>query len=371
MTNTDTDFKNARDVAPRFSQKLLLLFVLLIAGGLTACNTPANPDPELLALQTVTAEFEAFQATEAAAIPPEPTATPIPEKKAMIFITGGVNEALLDQLRTAFEDADFPAIVTETAEISGNLDGSIPFVFFAVEPPNLNEIAGSNPSVFFLVLGKTTVRADNILSIRYDPAFETFLAGFTIGMTARDWRGGAFLPADDPLLAEKSAEIFRNGMRYFCGPCKAIVAPYTVYPLTVTLPVASAPADWIARLSDFSAGPINTLYLAPAASSIEVLTAASDQGYTILTNDPKPAGWDGNWLGGLVIDLGAGIAEGIHSILDGTPKNVIVPPLEVFSGNVGGTFFEGKKNLITNLYAAMTDGLILMSDPVPQSVYEK
>lgn len=371
MTNTDPDFKNARDVACRLTKKLFLLFVLLIACVLIACNTPVNPDPALLALQTVTAEYEAFQATEAAAIPPEPTATPIPEKKAMTFVTGGVNEALLDRLRAAFAHADFPASVTETADLGGSLDGSVSFVFFPVEPANLSEVAGANPGVSFLVLGKTAAKAHNILSIRYDPAFETFLAGFAVGLTARDWRGGAFLPADDPLLGEKSAEIFRNGMRYFCGPCKAIVAPYTVYPLTVTLPAASAPGEWVARFGEFSAGSINTLYLDPAAASVEVLTAASDQGYTLLTNGAKPEGWDGNWMGGLMIDLEAGIAEGIHSVLDGTPKNVIVPPLEVFSGNNGGTFFEGKKNLMLNLYAAMADGMILMSDPVPQSVYEK
>lgn len=53
----------------------------------------------------------------------------------------------------------------------------------------------------------------------------------------------------------------------------------------------------------------------------------------------------------------------------GTTANVIVPPLEILTGNQGGTFFEGKKYLIGQLYETMAAGMILTTDPVPQPAY--
>lgn len=337
---------------------------------MTSCNTPTAPDPAQLAQQTVTAEFAAAAAT-AAAITPEPTATAVPERHDLTFVTGGVQEALLEKLRAIFNESDFPFLIHETDAFSASssLNDSDSLLFFPVAPEGLADIAAAHPSLKIAVLGKPAETGANVYSIRYDPTFETYLAGYAIGLTARDWRGGALLASDDPFLGERSAEIFRNGMRYFCGPCKAIVAPYTVYPLTITLPGAAAPSDWIGRLSEFSAGPINTLFVSDAAKSTELLTAANDLGYSVLTAGDKPADWNGNWLGGVRIDLETTLRTAFNDISAGTAANVIVPPLEILTGNQGGTFFEGKKYLIGQLYETMAAGMILTTDPVPQPAY--
>lgn len=347
------------------------LFGWLLAGlfAFAACNTPQAPDPAVLALQTVTAEHLAAEAT-AAAIPPEPTPTEVPLKSEMTFVTSQVDETLLGRLRDIFNGPDFPLHLHESGELSGTtLPSDVEIVFFASEPLNLAELAAANPETSFVLLGKPSVTAANIYSIRYDPRFETFLAGYAVAMTARDWRGGALLPADDPLLGELSAEIFRNGMRYFCGPCKAIIAPYTVYPLTVTLPRASSAADWIARLNELSSGPVQTVFISEAAMSIDVLNAADGLGYNVLTIGEKPEGWNGNWIGGVRIDLDKTLTIALEEVAAGHAPNVINPPLDIYAGNQGGTFFEGKKSLMMMLYENMTAGMILTTDPVPQPGY--
>lgn len=345
-----------------------LLFGLFI---FSSCNTPQPPDPAELALQTVTAEYLAAEAT-AAALPPEPTPTEVPLKSEMTFVTSQVGETLLGRLRDIFNGPDFPLHLHESGELSGTaLPSDAEIVFFAIEPLNLADLAAANPETSFVLLGKPSVSAANIYSIRYDPRFETFLAGYAVALAARDWRGGALLPADDPLLGDSSAEIFRNGMRYFCGPCKAIAAPYTVYPLTLSLPRASSSADWIAKLNELSSGPIQTVFVSEAAMSPELLDAASGLGYSVLTIGEKPENWDGNWIGGIRINLDKTLTVALGEIAAGHAPNVIYPPFDIITGNQGGTFFEGKKNLMMTLYENMAAGMILTTDPVPQAGYAK
>ena len=79
-------------------------------------------------------------------------------------------------------------------------------LFFPAPPEGLADIAAAHPSLRIAVLGKPAETGANVYSIRYDPTFETYLAGFAVGLTARDWRGEALLPSDDPFLGERSAE---------------------------------------------------------------------------------------------------------------------------------------------------------------------
>lgn len=349
---------------------LLFLVIFLIVQG---CNTPAPPDPALLAIQTVTAEYEAAVAATAAQVALVPTETPVPIREKMLFVSAGMtNEALTQSLRDIFNAADFPLDVEESAELPG---GSVPkettLVFYGAEPEGLTDFAAAHPDKMFVILGKGAAIGANVYSVRYDPTFEPFMAGFMLAITANDWRGGALVPSDDPVIGEAFGVAVKNGMRYFCGPCKSIAPPYGVYPPMFALPRGSAPADWIAKLSELSATPVNTMYVPSAVESFELLNALSQAATNVVLSGNPPEGWAGNWVGSLRIDLSKTLMIALEEIATGNAPNVITPPIDMIVGNKPEVFSDGRMRLIEKTYADLVSGLVLTSDPVPQAGYAK
>lgn len=339
---------------------LFALFLLFLSG----CNIPQTPEPE----PTISAEEISFQETEAAAL--IPTETPEPElRKAILIAPSDTTPYLLNTIRDGFavdSNQNLEFIEAETLSES-MLDAKTETVVFSNSPADIGDYAQKHPEIQFVVIGGDPQPFGNVLTIRYDPGFETFLGGYALALSATDWRGAGLIPSDVTFREET----FLNGAQYFCGRCQSVIAPYVVFPLVVSLPSSASAEEWSSGIDQILSNYIYSFYISPEAASDALFEKFSGMEVTLLGANDMPASLESKWLATIRIDIAGAVKEIVSAEERSVRGGEIIPELLIVPGGVGKTFHEGRKIRIEEVYQNLLSGLISAYDPVPPATFEK
>jgi len=360
---------------PDFCKKFVFFlsnFILLgISLFLQACNTPVNPTKEQLGKMTESANQQT-----AVAIPTEfiASVTPVPDQKKIIVARiPDANQGIFEIFRTGLQQ--LPAEIYTIEETDNLTPAAVPedadLIIFPNLPPDLTQYTQQFPQKQFVVLSLQPQTDPNVWTIQYDIGFQPFLAGYFVGVTANDWRGAGLLPSDSPLYGTTIAETFTNGMKLFCGRCQSYGPPYVEFPLTVLMPMNSAPEAWIAALDQIQDSFPNTFYVSEAALNLPLLQKLSEKQAAVITAEKPPEGWDGNWLGSVQINLAGALHDIVLRSANGQPAEAVIPELQIETGIQQSLFNQGKKLYLDKLYADLISGLVSPYDPVPPASFEK
>jgi len=346
----------------------LILSCMLLMVGLTGCNIPKTPQQPI----SPTQDISQLVVTATAEI--VPTFTPIPDPvKVLLVAADDANPGILELIRSGIQSLpEGQAELTETTSFSADqISDEIDAVILTKTPENLSEIAGRFPQTKFVTIGKITQNLQNVWTIRYDPAFETFLAGYAVALCAYDWRGAGLLSNDSPLLGARAQEVFLNGAQYFCGTCVSSIAPFVAFPLSVSLPSAAGPQEWVAGMDQIQSNYIYTYFVSREAANDIVYQKILSLDVNVIGVDDPPAGMDSKWLAGIRIDLGGAINQILAADPAVQPAGLVIPELDIRVGSVAGTFNEGKKTDLQKLYADLISGMVSPYDPQPADTYTK
>ncbi len=353
---------------PRKNRYQMILSCLFLLIGLTGCNIPKTPQQPL----TPTQDLSQLAATETAEI--VPTSTPIPDpQKVLLVITADTNAGILDRIRSGIQSLpEGQAEITETTAFTEDqITEATDVVIFPKIVENLSEIAGRFPQTKFITIDRTDQNLPNVWTIRYDPAFETFLGGYAVALSAYDWRGAGLLPNDSLFLGGRTQEVFQNGAQYFCGTCVSSIAPFVAFPLAVMLPAAATPQEWVAGIDQIQSNYIYTYFVSEEAASDDVYQKMLSLDVSVIgVNDP-PAGLESKWLAGIRIDLGGAVNQILLADPTALASGLVIPELDVRLGSIGGSFNEGKKTDMQKVYADLIFGMVFPYDPQPADAYTK
>lgn len=345
---------------------ILLCWLLMI--GLSGCNIPKTPQQPF----SPTQDISQLVATATAEI--VPTSTPIPDpEKVLLVAAADANPGILELIRSGIQSLpEGQAELSETTSFSAEeISSEIDAVILTKTPENLIDIAGRFPEIKFITIDKTLLSLPNVWTIRYDSAFETFLAGYAVALCAYDWRGAGLLPNDSLLLGARAQEIFQNGAQYFCGTCVSSIAPFVAFPLSVSLPTTAGPQEWIAGMDQIQSNYIYTYFVSREAASEAVYQKLLSLDVNVIGVDDPPAGLESKWLAGIRINLGAAVNQIITADPTVQPAGLVIPELDIRVGSIAGTFNEGKKTDLQKLYADLISGMVSPYDPQPADAYTK
>lgn len=342
----------------------LLLFLFSL--GLIGCNVPKFEPAASPALEAT--EPPAQQPTETAVL--TPTLPPL-----TVWLTPGenTNSGICDLFKATLKSPEMGFVKLEEIE---NLapDSVTPekkLVIFCGMPSNLEEFTALLGEAEYVVVGNENRNLPKLWTIGYDPAFELFMAGYFLGLTANDWRGSAMLPSDSPLYGENASDFFSNGMRFFCGRCQSFSPPYVAFPQNVLMPQSSSPSEWVSAMEQVAASFPNTWYLSDGAQNEEVLNVMAEKQYAVITAGEQPAGWQGNWLGSVHIDLEGAFRELLTRANNGESPAVIIPELRIITGIQASLFNEGKKKNMEAVYNDLILGFISPYSPTPPASFQQ
>ncbi len=338
----------------------ITVFVLLITG----CNIPQSPPiiPTLIrdSLQQITPENAE----------PAPTLTPVPDPKKVLLVTGAdANQGIVNILRSSFQTLSENLFqLSEMDSLTPDqLPENVDTVIFPKTPADIGDFVQRFPQIQFITVDPAVQSYSNVWTIQYDPGFQFFLAGYAVAITSYDWRGAGLLSTD----IEHSDESFINGAHYFCGRCMPNIAPFVEFPLTVMLPSTASPEEWGAGIDQIQPNYVRTYYVSEEAASDALYQKLLTMDVSILgVNDP-PAGLEGKWLAAIKIDLAGSVIKILEMEQPAEQPGIVVPELIVKSGSIGGSFNEGKKAVLEEVYTDLISGMVSPYNPVPAATYEK
>ncbi len=156
--------------------------ILLLAFFLSACGGDSPPD-----------------VTATPTIAPSPTVTPTSLPATVVLVTQNTPDAAdLPRIQQALgELADASGLLFEIRESlpSAELGSHQKVIVFLSLPADLAELAAAAPTTQFAVMGSAIqVQAANISTIKSQPEYQAFLAGYASTVLAADWRAAGLLP---------------------------------------------------------------------------------------------------------------------------------------------------------------------------------
>lgn len=256
----------------RFAILLLAVFVL------TACAPAARNNPTALPTAEVTPT-------------PADTATPTPAPERVILVAPDENAPQAQAAREMLAELAGSAgmgLEVRPAVDPGEIAPGWKLVVLLTPPANLPQLLAAAPQTQFVVISPVGLEpGTNLTVIRRDPTLAAFLAGYLAEVLAPDWRAAGLLPADTP-AGTQLEEAFRNGGNYFCGICNMLYPPYVRFPLTGSLPLNSDPQAWQALSESLEQSTVYVMYVAPEASSPELLSYLAQKGMIILGGQTPP-----------------------------------------------------------------------------------
>ncbi len=272
---------------------LLLAAFFLLAG----CVSPAA--------STQPAPVDTLAATEPLNPPtPQPSATTEPAR-VILFAPASVAaqqtqaaEALLRELAgTENHQVEIHADLT-----AADLNAAVQVVIMLARPANLEALLAAAPDAQFIVVSPVELpTAANLNVILTQPAQQAFMAGYIAMLATTDWRAAGLLPADEPLGAALQ-DAFLNGGRYWCGRCAPLYPPAVNFPLFTSLPANSPPGNWAAAVDELQRSVLEVVYVAPEASSPELLANLVARGYKLVGGQPPSPEFKAAWVATVTLD---------------------------------------------------------------------
>lgn len=272
---------------------LFLAAIFLLAG----CSAPIET------VQTPAVDTPA--AVDATTTPtPEPTPTAEPFK---VILSAPASVApqqaqAAEELLRELSDAQGWLVETRADLTAADLTAGVKVVLLLSRPANLEELLAAAPGTQFVLVSPVELQLPANLSIIHaQPAQQAFMAGYIAMLATSDWRAAALLPADEPLGAIVQ-DGFLNGGRYWCGRCAPLYPPAVNFPLFTSLPAGSPPANWAAAVDELQRSVLDVVYVAPEASSPELLANLVARGYKLVGGLPPAPEFKAAWVATVSLD---------------------------------------------------------------------
>lgn len=335
--------------ARRHPFRILLRFAVFLMGILllTACNLSAKNDPTVTPTLVVTPT-------------PEETATltPMPEKVILVAPDENAPQAQAAHATLA-ELAPLGGLQLEVRPAIGPSDIAPEWkvvVLLAVQA-NLPELLAAAPQTQFVVISPVALEPGaNLTVIRQDPTLQAFLAGYMAEVLASDWRAAGLLPSDTQ-AGSQLEEAFRNGGNYFCGICNVLYPPYVHFPLVGSLPSGSDAQAWQSAAETLEQSTIYVIYVAPEASSPELMSYLAQKGLTILGGRTPPVEARSSYAGTVSSDVLAALKELWPEILAGNGGQAVSARLQISDVNPA-LLSPGRQLLAEGVMEDLESGLL-------------
>ncbi|NMC45433.1 MAG: hypothetical protein GYA52_01240 [Chloroflexi bacterium] len=322
--------------------KILLLILLTLP--LIACKGKAEE-----ALPTDVPTVEAL-----------PTPTPLADR--VVLITGDTQDAwTLEQANSTLQElAAGTGFEFETRpEIQVNeITSDIKVLVFLSHPDNLGSLSNSALNTQFLVISdQDWSPAGNVTIIKADVNSQVFMAGYAVEELSDNFRGAGLLNSEE----STPNTAFRNGAKYFCGLCNALIFPLNTYPMIKELPQSSSPAEWIAGFNELYANSILFIYVPPQAYSPDLFSFIAQTNVKVIGISSPPAEAQAIWAGTFRIDGFSPMKEVWNDVIAGNGGKTVNASLYL-TDTQNGFISPGKQTLIEKVVAEIQAGRIYALD---------
>lgn len=289
-----------------------------------------------------------------------PTPTTLPDR--VVLITGDTQDAwMLEQANSTLQElAAGSGLEFETRlEIQVNeITSDIKVLVFLSHPDNLGSLSNSALHTQFLVISdQDWTPAGNVTIIKADINSQVFMAGYAVEELSDNFRGAGLLNSEES--TQNTA--FRNGAKYFCGLCNALIFPLNTYPLIKELPQSSSPAEWIAGFNELYANSILFIYVPPQAYSPDLFSFIAQTNVKVIGISSPPAEAQAIWAGTFLTD-GFSPMKGVWNDLVAGNGGKTVNASLYLTDTQNGFISPGKQMLIDNVINEMQAGRIYTLD---------
>lgn len=257
----------------------ILIFILI----LSSCTTS---QPEIQPVVSITHDISQTLPTVT-----EEIKTPVvtPQVKNIIFLKKDENlsneetdiKIQLDQFAQSIE-ANF--VMINDFEESSISDAAL-VVIINPEGNWIDQSAFFNNATFLFISDKQLALPENGYQIKLLPSEYYFLAGYTAALISSDWRVGGLL-ADTSFNNTSTAQLFSNGMHFFCGLCFPVYTPLVSFPVTASLNLTANPDSIISAIGELSVNRPEIIFIQSEFLTTEVLTSLKNDGLIIISNQP-------------------------------------------------------------------------------------
>jgi hypothetical protein len=334
LSNKKVLFRNKGICYTRLAASLL--FILILA----ACNLPGG-------LSTQTPRTTQIPSPAVATASSTPTAVPVVNKLILVAPADVKSPAPQDIKAALSVLAKQAGLSLETVPSiqSGDIKPEWKVVVLLGVPSNLSDLTGSAPKNQFIVIGPGDLSgAGNLSVVRMNVEQQAFLAGYLAETIAPDWRVGGLLPNDGPLGADLEGT-FRNGGYYQCGRCTPVNGPIVRFPVTAALPSNSAPSDWQGAAADMEKNVINVMYVAPEASSNDLLADLIGKGIVLVGGQTPPDQVRSKWAATVRQDAVASLRSIWPDVIAGKGGMTVNAQLQLADINAD-LFSTGRQRLV-------------------------
>ncbi len=190
------------------------------------------------------------------------------------------------------------------------------------------------------------------------------MAGIIAAVTSQDWRAGILSQAGTP-EGEAVRDAFVNGAHYFCGLCNPSMPPFVSLPQVAELNAGAAPADWQAAVDELVKQGVQTVYVAPAVSTPDLLSYIAQANLKIIGGQTPPAAVSGQWVATVSSDPLATLRQVWPDLLNGKSGGSLTE--EVTLNDVkADVLTPGRQQVVLQARDDLAAGLIVPGNPPAQ-----
>ncbi len=308
--------------------------------------------------------------TEEAATPAAQTDIPLPTPTTaadrVVLITGDVQDTwTLQQANSILQElaaSSALAFETRAAIQSNEITPDIKVLVFLNHPQNLGSLSNSASGTQFIVISdQEWTPSANVTIIRSDLTNQVFMAGFASVMLSDNFRGGGLLTSENSNLTTA----YKNGAKYFCGLCNALITPLNRYPVTKEISQSSQPADWIAAFDEINLSTILYVFVPPQAYSTDLFNHIAQTSVKIIGIATPPAEAQAIWAGTILGDGLTPIKDIWNDVLTGNGGKTVNASLYL-ADTQAGLISPGKQQLLQQVITELQAGRIYTLDPMAE-----
>ena len=300
-------------------------------------------------------------------IPTEvPLPSPTPALDRVVLVTGDNPDSWMLQQATStlqgLAQNSSLEFETRTNIQSNEITSDMKVLVFLSHPQNLGSLSNGAPDAQFIVISdEEWVPSSNVTIIRSDTKYQYFMAGYASVMLAENFRSGALLPIENGDFNTA----YKNGAKYFCGICNAVISPLNAYPITRELSSSSAPADWINAFEEIRLNSILYVFVPPAAYSADLFNYIAQSGAYVIGIAAPPAEAQAVWAGTFLSDGISPITDIWNDVMAGNGGKTVFASLYLEDAQ-NGFISQGKQQLLQQVISDIQAGMIFPLDLLSQ-----
>lgn len=335
-----------------FAAICLASLLILVA----SCGPQATPKPTD---SGVTPDLTAVL-TPAAVDMPTPVPTVAAGRVLLLAPPDASQTIALQAVLADLAAADGLELETLAAPAGVMLDPSVQVVVAAVSDPGLQSLVAANPEVQFLSAGIPGVQSGENLSVLGSggrrPDQQGFIAGYLATTITPDWRVGV-ISTPETTSGKAARNGFANGVVFFCGLCRPAYPPFVQYPIFADIPAAPTSTHMQAAVDLLTANAVKTVYVAPEATSAELLEKLAAAGMQIVASGAPPPAAAAAWVASIDVDEAAALRSIWPELTAGSAATDISTPLALTQVNPA-LLSPGRQHLVEEKLADLGAGYI-------------